>query len=249
MPFAYIQNQGNAFIAPLNSAISERFLHLYSTENRAAIFDAFVSLASAISPRVNPGTIRKRMPEARLAARLFDFDQIVSPMLGDLAQKFYETVQDDWQWNSRYWEQLALLHLERYSAAEPDGLMTHELRLALGHARHAVAIEDHPLTLTTLAKLLFTSVAANGSRGTELEDALKHLGRAIDREKTRDRISIHPFVVLFRGVSSLPSSIKLNESETTFIRSQIKFAKTRFKRDADVQASIDELERELSRSA
>lgn len=76
----------------------------------------------------------RRSPEARLAGRIFDADKIVKPLLGSAAEDFYVSVQKQWEWNSRYWEQRALL------AADTD------LHIALQYARYAVAIEFHPFS-------------------------------------------------------------------------------------------------------
>ena len=71
--------------------------------------DVFTKLANGIAPRVNRKAIRMRTPEARLAGRLFDADKIVAPLLRAHSEDFYVAAKDAWEWNSRYWEQRALL--------------------------------------------------------------------------------------------------------------------------------------------
>ena len=62
-----------------------------------------------------------------------------------------------WDWNSRYWEQFALLKLDRSvrsKGADRIGLLSQ----SISHARHAIRIEKHPFTLTTLGRILLEHV-------------------------------------------------------------------------------------------
>ena len=130
------------YAVPMNTVIGERILRRAVEKNPQALFEAFSSLANGLAPHVNRISIMRRSPEARLAGRLFDADKIARPFLGAAADEWYIACQKQWEWNSRYWEQRALL------AADDD------LETALRYARHALAIERHPFTLTTLAKLM-----------------------------------------------------------------------------------------------
>ena len=94
-------DQGN-FVLPENSVLASRILERVSRSKKEVLLSVFVDLANAIAFRVNPHQIRKRSPEALLAARLFDYDQIVSPLLHDLTNHFYIRTRDKWGWNSRY---------------------------------------------------------------------------------------------------------------------------------------------------
>jgi hypothetical protein len=196
LPLTYSADRTGNYVVPLNGTLAQRTLELFSSNRRQEILDTFVRLATVIAPRVNRNTIVQRAPEARLAARLFDFDQVVQPFLGDLAQEFYDEVQTHWQWNSRYWEQLALLNLYRHQAQDPAHPDARDaLDLAVAHARHAVSIEHHPLTLTTLAKILLSDAAASPSlaeaRATE---AMNKLNDAILIEQRRSRVTVHGHV-------------------------------------------------------
>src|SRR5579864_578478 len=124
-----------------------------SQNDRQLLLEIFIALATQIAPRVNRNTVKRRAPEARLASRLFDFDSVVDELLKEKASEFYARMQPVWQWNSKYWEQVALMHLSKYYA-EPNAADGKDaLRQAAQDARHAVSIEHHPLPLTTLGKI------------------------------------------------------------------------------------------------
>lgn len=179
------------FVVPANSVVAERLLHVVPSVAPGKIQDAFVGVARAIAPHVNRKAIMRRSPEARLAGRLFDADKIVRPLLGQKAEEFYNAVKREWEWNSRYWEQRALL------IADDD------LPTSLRYARHAVAIERHTFPMTTLAKLLLVSMDASGRE--ELRErfieATELLVDAIRMEARRSRTSVQPFMVLLHGTA------------------------------------------------
>ena len=180
----------NEFVVTLNKTIGEQVLLRAVKQMKNTLREAFVQLASELAPHVNRKAIMLRSPEARLAARLFDADKIVKPLLGGAAEAFYIDTQKKWEWNSRYWEQRALL------AADSD------LETALQYARHAVAIEFHPFTLTTLAKILPMVMEAQiGERQRAFGEAFENLSAAIRSEKKTLRITVHPYVTLFAGTA------------------------------------------------
>lgn len=129
------------FVIPLNAVFADRILQRAISSDKECLFDAFEKIAKGLAPHVNRTAIMRRTPEARLSQRLLDGDKIVKPMLGSRANRLYEVCSKDWEWNSRFWEQRALLLSET------------DLPTALQYARHAVAIELHPFSLTTLSKL------------------------------------------------------------------------------------------------
>src|SRR5205823_6170871 len=104
---------------------------------------------------------------------------------------FYLRLESEWGWNSRYWEQRALLELE------------HNPMLAVDHAENAVRIEYHPHPLTTLAKIEFRIAQqwCGSPTGTEYVDkGLKTAEAAIGLSLSRRRVEPHPFDVAIRGL-------------------------------------------------
>jgi hypothetical protein len=153
LPLTYYDS-GKNYVIPENSTLAERVLARTVREDKGRLLDIFIALANEIQPFVNRETIKRRAPEARLAGRLFDFDDVAGKLLGDDADCFYSSTRDQWRWNSRYWEQVSLLSLSKYYRAPDAPDARDHLETAVQHARHAVAIEFHPFGLTTLGKVL-----------------------------------------------------------------------------------------------
>lgn len=178
------------YVVPLNSVIAERILRHAVTSAPEVLQICFKQLATSLAPHVNRGTVMKRTPESRLAGRLFDADKVVRPLLGWAAERFYVDVAEDWRWNSRFWEQRALLVLD----TRPDD--------ALSYARHAVAIERHSHPLTTLGKVLIAQMASSPSTlSTYFNEAFERLSEAITSEAKQSRVTIHPYFTLFAGAA------------------------------------------------
>ena len=198
------------------------------------MIDVFTGLANCIAPRVNRTAIRMRTPEARLAGRLFDADKIVRPLLAAHAEDFYIAAKDAWEWNSRYWEQRALLIVDR------------DIRTALQFARHAVTIEVHPLPLTTLGKVLLMSLHTRASkvdRASVFGDAFSVLSRAISMEEDNARVTIHPFSTLMIGTSKfLEDGGSLTLEQHDAIRRYVDEARLRYGEDLRVAMAIKRID-------
>jgi hypothetical protein len=243
LPLAYFDRTDRSFVVPLNSTLATRVLESISKDQPELMLDAFVSLANVIAPRVNRGTIRRRSPEARLASRLFDYDPVVRDFLGPLAATFYSDTREQWQWNSRYWEQVELMLLAKY-LLEPSAEEGQDaLRQAVQHARHAVAIEYHPLSLTTLGRVLIAQLGQEGmSREATYDEAFERLSHSIELERSWTPPSVHPFVTLFRGTRDyLALSGKLTERQAEAVRGFVTEAQQLFARDPDIAESITQM--------
>lgn len=157
-----------------------------------ARFEAFHGLASAIAPYVNRNTIRAGTDEARLAGRLLDVDNLIlTHLTQESAELFFEAIKDEWSWNSRFWEQRALLKV----SFDPVS--------ALNFAQTAVGIERHPSPLTTLAKVRFRLAAADGlapSGLVHLRDGIDQAKIAVQLTSSWRRKDIHPFDIGLRGI-------------------------------------------------
>jgi hypothetical protein len=103
LPIVYYDGAQKNFIVPQNSTLATLILKRISDTDKDGLLKIFIDLANALAPRVNPRTITLRTPEARLAGRLFDYDQVTESLLGGLSERFYAAVEPAWQWNSRYW--------------------------------------------------------------------------------------------------------------------------------------------------
>ncbi|NYF31935.1 SIR2 family protein [Sphingopyxis sp. JAI108] len=241
-PLTHAEDKARNYVIPLNGTLATRMLEVASQENQDEMLNVFINLGKAVAPRVNRRTIVQRTPEARLAARLFDLDQVVEKFLNEKSIDFYESVEEEWRWNSRYWEQVALLNLYKYQSTEE---ISEEslgyLNLAVGHARHAVSIEYHPLTLTTLAKILFYQAISMDGDQSIVSEAIASIREAISMEAQRNRSSVHPYAVLFQGIRSLPSNATLKDSDASMVKTHLAEATRKFPRDNDIIALAAEV--------
>lgn len=230
-----LNTQDDEYVVATNGVISEQILFRAARSDGAAVKKAFESIAAALAPHVNRTAIMRRSPEARLAGRLFDCDKVVRPLLGELAESFYLAMQSRWEWNSRYWEQRALL------VADTD------LEGAIKYARHAVAIELHSFPLTTLGKLLFREMEAVPSkRDDSYKEALKHLINAIEREYKYSRVTIHPYTALLSGTTKyLELGGTLIADQSVSVGRYVSEAKIRFGGDPQLDGAIERLEQLL----
>ena len=244
LPLAFVVNDGGGgFVVPQNATLAGRLLQIVGQDQQSDLLEVFVDLGNAIAPRVNRKSIAQRAPEARLAGRLFDFDDVVEPFLGQKAQMFYDQTQGEWQWNSRYWEQVAQLHLAKYHRGPGTNQGQEALERAIQHARHAVSIETHPFPLTTLAQTLIAQMTS-GRRldETAYEEALEKLLLAIRLERNRARMAVQPFVTLFRGSRIfLEQGGQLSGHNADELLSRIREARGQFPKDREVRELGDAL--------
>lgn len=174
---------GAEYLTTAHRVIAERLLLVAIPEEER--LESYVALAKALARYVSRDTIKARTVEARLGGRLLDFDAFVHPKLGSKSRILYERIKTEWSWNSRYWEQLSLLEL---NARNYDA--------AIVHAEHAVGIEEHPFTLTTLGHVLVTVAAAAGdyTRACDYFDrGVKSLKLGIARSARWHFLPVHPY--------------------------------------------------------
>ncbi|MHB0785290.1 hypothetical protein [Bradyrhizobium sp. 5.13L] len=143
---------------------------------------------------------------------------------------------------------LALMHLKQYQLApnEPEG--QEALRQAAQHARHAVSVEEHPLPLTTLGKILLVQMLAKGySAAAAYEEAYERLTDAIILESKWHRKAVQPYVLLFRGSADyIRSGGRLSAKQIEKIMSLVENAKSIWGRDNEIQEVCASVETEFA---
>ncbi len=232
LPLAFHPSDDD-FLLPQSVVVAERVLARISKRKRDLTIDVFTSLAKNIAPRVNRAAVRMRTPDARLAGRLFDGDKIVRPLLAAHSEDFYIAAKDAWEWNSRYWEQRALLIADR------------DIKTALQFARHAVAIEEHPFPLTTLGTVLLKHLdsCVKTDRASIFSEAFSVLNQAISIEANNARITAKPFSILFAGTSKfIENGGSLTHEQHNTIRNHADDARFRYGDDAGIAAAIRSLD-------
>ncbi|UOR15026.1 SIR2 family protein [Qipengyuania aquimaris] len=185
------------YIVPARAVVSERVLEVLKRAKPDLLLLCLVELSINLAPRVNRKTISARTPEAKLSGGLMDFDRTIQRFIDPLAEAFYEQISEAWDWNSRYWEQLALLKLSRFLEDQSDQFLLQE---SIQHARYAYSIDEHPLSLTTLAKTLFAALeSGHGDREAIFGEGWNLIYNAIEIEKGWTRVKPTAFIVAFKG--------------------------------------------------
>ncbi|MCL6707882.1 SIR2 family protein [Pseudomonas sp. R2.Fl] len=188
----------NGYLVPSRAVVGDRLVLITSRENKKKLLSIFEDLANALAPHVNPRNVKARTPESKLAAGLLDYDRLVKVYIDLHAESFYENIENLWGWNSRFWDQKALLKLDRYLAAPENNVLLDE---SIQHARFATSIENHPLSNTTLARVLFTAMKSKQREKDVLfSEAFDLLIKSIRVESGWGRMKATSFAVLFNGV-------------------------------------------------
>lgn len=233
-------DEASRFVIPENATLSDKILERFAAKDPDRILQTFVKLADELAPWVNRETIIARAPEPRLSGRLFDFDSVVSKFLGSKAEEFYDRVKPTWEWNSRYWEQVALMNLGRYLTLSNSKDKMDHLEDALTHARHAVAVEHHPFPLTTLGKVLLNHMVAPGmSMKESFNEAFDRLSEAIAIEERRNRVAAQPYGVIFSGVLTyLNAGGELDHKQLIHLNEILAKASTKLSSDREMQQQV-----------
>jgi hypothetical protein len=192
----------------------------------------YTAIGSNLAAYVNRSAIHKRTPEARLSGRLFDYDEVVSQFIGSKSEAFYLQMKSFWDWNSRYWEQFALLKLDKFIQSNRADRLD-QLAQAISHAKHAIQLERHPLGLTTLGRIVFEEMRQVPDRfQTAFDEAFGYLNEAMNLEGRMNRIAIHPYTTMFSGTNHyLKQSGALSSKQLELLQSHMDAAEALFSYD------------------
>ena len=236
-------------VTPSNEAVSDTILRRFAGQQPGRMLDVFEALAAAIAPRVNRRALGSGTACVRIASRLFDYDEVVKPLLGlAMAGEFYDATKRAWEWNSRYWHQRAQHRLDQASTAEDPVAKREHARIAVQHARFAKRIEPHhQFTLTTIGRTLFGRMRVlNAVTAADLAEALTALSEAISIERSTGRSTVHPFVILFAGLThAIGMGAVLSPEQRSVVRSHLDRAVETFPRDRDIREHVVRLGRRL----
>lgn len=200
-------NNENDYIVPENKVLANCAFQYFLENDKVLLQNVYKQLLGELSYYVTRQTIKSRTAEARLVARLFDIDDIMKLLFDENIENVLEEVQEKWKWNSRYWEQRAL------------AIINTDLDKSLLHAQHAVAIEKHPNTLTTLAKVQFRMMETDDTnRLVKFEIAAKSALQAMNLETRRNYHAIQPLIVLRNGLK-----LYLEHSDASSINKDIRY--------------------------
>ena len=137
LPLTFSDIDSRDYVIPMNPTLGLRVLRQVAVVAPNTLYDVYCRIGANIAPYVNRLTIRRRTPEARLAQRLFNYDDVVSEFIPNKSEQFYLAMKRFWEWNSRYWEQFALLKLDKFRNATGQNRLD-LLAQSISHARHAI---------------------------------------------------------------------------------------------------------------
>jgi hypothetical protein len=242
LPLSFSDLDTKEYIVPTNPVLGQRVLRDVSESEPDLMFEVYSAIGANLAPYVNRRAIMKRTPEARVSQRLFDYDDVVAEFIPSRSEKFYLAMKRYWDWNSRYWEQFALLKLDQFvksSQSSRFGLLSQ----AISHARHAIKLERHPLGLTTLGRILLEEAKQSPQRfEASFKEAFEYLDEAIRLEGKMNRIAIHPYMTLFSGANNhLKQLGVLSSKQIEKLRLHMDNAEKHFSYDSGLLILIREL--------
>ncbi len=225
------------FVRPRHRVIGEETVRCMGLDE---LFRISQRLNLALAPYVNRQTIIRRTSEARLARELMDTDGILVPVLGELAEEWFATLESEWGWNSRYWEQRALTAMKagHYSRARD-------------FSEQAVGIEDHPLPMTTSANVMLVSIEHDDTlERSQCEDlffrSIERLDDAIRKSWQKHFISFHSYHILFRHAVQVARKLTGGIPDTLRIKLEFHGAEAErlFGHDTDMSRALAKLKSE-----
>jgi hypothetical protein len=89
LPVSFFDHSTKDYVVPANPVLGQRVLRRVADYDELLMSEIYGAIGAYIAPYVNRNTIIKRTPEARLAGRLFDYDEVVSQFLPTQSEKFF----------------------------------------------------------------------------------------------------------------------------------------------------------------
>ena len=170
---------------------------------RPVRFSITLSTIKALARHVDRQAISSMTRPYRLVRQLMDQETVVRHVGRERASEWYDQIREEYSWNSRYWEQRALLEsrLGDHTAAR-------------SYAERALRIQAHPFTFNTLGTVLMR-IAIDRNDVQTLLAAIENLERA--RKTPNWEASEHPYVRFFTsiirfgqtwGLDSIPQRVR-----------------------------------------
>jgi hypothetical protein len=114
---------------------------------------------------------------------------------------------------------------------------------AVQHARHAVSIEIHPFSLTTLGTILFVQLSEDATMNEAIyTEAFGRLSEAIDRERNWSHRNPHSFMSLLNGTKRyIDFGGKITSRQKEYLQRTISEARRLFPRNTDMAETISQI--------
>lgn len=160
-------------------------------------YEAMSAVVVALAPLVNKSVVKARGIEHLILREVLNRD-MVSLALGNDARKFYEVHEDLLGWNSRYWDQRALLESKVYA----------NFPKAYSFSQKAISLERHEFAFTSLGSICLDH--AGELAKTNIDEAMTIFAEGNDALTTAYNIAEqegrsheHPFVTFFASATWL----------------------------------------------
>ena len=158
---------------------------------REARYRLSQELARTLATHVSPSAISQRTLAYRIVRNLMDQDVVVDWAGGDRARSWFEGLSGEYGWNSRFWEQRALL--EARFGGFPQ---------ARSYAERALQAQRHPFSLNTLGTVLLRMAVEYYEAGSDeaeevFWEGVAHLRDARELRSRPGEGSQHPYVTFF----------------------------------------------------
>jgi hypothetical protein len=85
----YFDHSTRDYLLPANPILGQRILSQVVGLDESLMFEVYTSVGAQLAAYVNRGTIIRRTPEARLAGRMFDYDEVLSRFLPNQCEAFF----------------------------------------------------------------------------------------------------------------------------------------------------------------
>jgi hypothetical protein len=164
------------------------FRHFVDARTR---HDVSRDIVISLAPLVSPSTMRQRTYPVLVVRQLMDKDAVLA-VSKDIAEArdWYDSVQRDFSWNGRYWEQRALL--------ESDAGL-HDR--AYSYAKQSISVHRHAFSLNTLGRVrLKASIDPNVGldEGWEFfKEGAASLAESVAHARGYGDYYEHPFMTFF----------------------------------------------------
>lgn len=161
-------------------------------------FDPLVGLAKAVAPSLDVHAIRYETTAYRISAEILDQDRLADLIGPHRLEEFYAGIEDEYAWNSRYWEQRALAA----SANRAFGPAIKFSNMALSAHRDA-------FSLNTAASIQFQSLWDSRPNVKEAQHGYWSIIPLMREARDSARPdSEYPYVTFFTGTTRFARTVR-----------------------------------------
>lgn len=171
--------------------------------DKQARFELARTIAAAMAPHVSPAAISAGTVHYRTSRALMTVQNLKRLFDGDIQTvlDWYETVESEFDWNARYWEQRALAAAE-FGLFEP----------AYSWAREAVTRHEDSFTLNTVGTVLMQRAASEASRERWPTDSFELAEAALAEARDMEgAVSEYPYETFFHYVGRLVGLVEVRD--------------------------------------